>query len=272
MKMSYDAKYLDENKWKSDLEELTQEYERMLAYIELQLQTAHKGRLVIHPSESGTDYYHVDEHGRRYLPKKDMGVIRALAEKSYYLRLKPVLEKQVMRFHRILECSTLKNPKEIYNQMTSGRKELVKPLDSSLSEYIKRWGEQVYETKGFREGDPEHYAKNGMRVRSKSEGTIVDLLLEYEALFRYECKIFLRGLGEIHPDFIILNKRTGEEFVWEHFGKVDDWKYANDMVKRIEAYHFNGYYEGKNLIYTMESSKHPFGARDAKRIIEQYLI
>lgn len=24
--------------------------------------------------------------------------------------------------------------------------------------------------------------------------------------------------------------------------------------------------------YTMESSKHPFGARDAKRIIEQYLI
>ena len=69
-----------------------------------------------------------------------------------------------------------------------------------------------------------------MRVRSKSEGTIVDLLLEYEALFRYECKIFLRGLGEIHPDFIILNKRTGEEFVWEHFGKVDDWKYANDMV------------------------------------------
>ena len=74
MKMSYDAKYLDENKWKSDLEELTQEYERMLAYIELQLQTAPKGRLVIHPSESGTDYYHVDEHGRRYLPKKDMGV------------------------------------------------------------------------------------------------------------------------------------------------------------------------------------------------------
>lgn len=84
--------------------------------------------------------------------------------------------------------------------------------------------------------------------------------------------MYLKSVGEIHPDFIVLNKRTGEEFVWEHFGKVDDWKYANDMVKRVEAYHYNGYYEGKNLIYTLESSRQPFGARDAKRIIEQYLI
>ena len=96
--------------------------------------------------------------------------------------------------------------------------------------------------------------------------------MEYGIVFRYECPIYLKGLGQIHPDFIVINKRTGEEFVWEHFGRMDDWRYSKDMVKRVESYHYNGYYECKNLIYTLESTKQPFGAREAKRMIEQYLL
>lgn len=263
--MEYKAKYIDENKWRVELEELTQEYERMLAFIEQELKTAPEGRLIVHPSKKGTEYYIVDEGGRRYLSKKDMGMVRALATKSYYLEMRSVLEKQKALFHRILKRSTRIVPKNIYNKMTSERRSLVKPLDSTLVEYAHLWEGESYETKGFQEGDPEHYAKNGLRVRSKSEETIVNLLLDYEVSFRYECKMYLKGLGEIHPDFIVLNKRTGEEFIWEHFGKVDDWKYANDMVKRVEAYHYNGYYEGENLIYTLESTKHPFGTRDAQK-------
>ena len=270
--MEFETKYIDENKWRVELEALTQEYERMLAFIEQELKTAPEGSLVIYHSARGPQYYIRKDRERQYLSRKEKEQIRRLAAKSYYIDLKKTLEKLVKRYRRILGQKTLPEPKEVYAEYHEQRKCLLEPLDSGLLEYLEQWQKRPYETKGFLQGDPEYYAKNGLRVRSKSEAIIVDLLIEYGIPFRYECGLYLKSIGEIHPDFIVLNKRTGEEFVWEHFGKVDDWKYANDMVKRIEAYHYNGYYEGKNLIYTLESSRQPFGARDAKRIIEQYLI
>lgn len=48
--MEYETKYIDENKWRVELEALTQEYERMLAFIEQELKTAPEGSLVIYHS------------------------------------------------------------------------------------------------------------------------------------------------------------------------------------------------------------------------------
>lgn len=270
--MEYKAKYIDENKWRVELEELTQEYERMLAFIEQELKTAPEGRLEVRVTRTGNQYCVVKPSGREYLSKKEVDRIRRLAQKNYYEKVLRTLRKAVKRNRKLLEMKQESSVAGIYQKMIVARRDLITPLTSPINEFIERWSKVSYEGKPFEDGDPVHYAKNGLRVRSKSEATIVDLLLDYGVPFRYEYPMYLKGLGKVYPDFIVINKRTGEEIIWEHFGKMDDWKYANDMVKRVETYHYNGYFEGKNLIYTLESARNPFGARDARRIIEQYLL
>lgn len=270
--MEYETKYIDENKWRVELEALTQEYERMLAFIEQELKTAPEGSLVVKNKNGKWEYYWNKKTGRNYLSIKQKGLISKLVQKRYNEKARAILRKQIKKNQGILKLKVEPTLQSIMKQMTFARGEWVKPLVTSIDDYAERWSKVPYDPKPFSEGDPEHYAKNGLRVRSKSEAIIVDFLLEYGIVFRYECPLYLKGLGQIHPDFIVINKRTGEEIVWEHFGKMDDWKYANDMVKRVEAYHYNGFYEGKNFIYTLESTRQPFGARDAKRMIEQYLI
>ena len=45
-----------------------------------------------------------------------------------------------------------------------------------------------------------------------------------------------------------------------------------DHMELVRALAQKGYFEGKNLIYTMESFLQPFHRKEARRIIEQYLL
>ncbi len=270
--LQYEPKLLDETRWRFELEALTEEYEQMLAFIEQELKKAPEGRLEVHTSKRGTQYTVANSNGIQYLSKADSKRIQTLAQKNYYERALRFLKQNVKRNRYILQIGKERSLTDINKTMLPARRILIAPLTMSVEDFIREWKGVIYESKAFKENDTEHYAKNGIRVRSKSEVTIVDQLLDYDLAFRYEFPVYLRGYGNIHPDFIVLNKRTGQELIWEHFGKMDDFDYANNMVKRVEAYHYNGYYEGKNFIYTLETSRYPFGPRDAKRIIEEYFL
>ena len=100
--MEYETKYIDENKWRVELEALTQEYERMLAFIEQELKTAPEGSLVIYHSARGPQYYIRKDRERQYLSRKEKEQIRRLAAKAYYIDLKKTLEKLIKRYRRIL--------------------------------------------------------------------------------------------------------------------------------------------------------------------------
>jgi hypothetical protein len=76
----------------------------------------------------------------------------------------------------------------------------------------------------------------------------------------------------LHPDFYCLNLRTRGEFAWEHFGMMDDLEYAARAAEKIQLYQENGFFPGKNLIITMETSKKPLSSRGLKNLIKEYLL
>ena len=257
------------------LEETIKQYYDWHKLVMDRLEKAPPGRLEIHTQDGRPFYYLVRDGSRSYLPLEQTDLIQALAQKGYDLKAKRVLEKQIAQFEREVRSKTTGGENRLvtlWSAMCPARQELVEPLILPVEERARRWAEEPYEPKEFKEVDPEHYAKNGLRVRSKSERDTVNELLDFELYFKYEAPLHLRGLGLIHPDFMVMNKRTGQVFIWEHFGMVDERGYAQDMVKRIEAYHYNGYYEGKNFLYTMETQRTPFAPKDARRVIKQYLL
>ena len=198
--MEYETKYIDENKWRVELEALTREYERMLDFIEQELKTAPEGSLIVRSKNGKWEYYWNRKTGRNYLSRKQKDIISKLVQKRYNEKARAILRKQIKKNRGILALQVEPTVQSIMKQMTFARAEWVKPLVTSIDDFAERWSKIPYDPKPFNDGDPNHYAKNGLRVRSKSEAIIVDLLLEYGIVFRYECPIYLKGLGQIPYD------------------------------------------------------------------------
>ncbi len=258
--------------WFEDVRKQEQQYDEWIARLKKRLEDVPEGRLKIENASGSPQYYHCVGDKKIYLKVSEKELAEALAQKAYDQKCLKVLENWKKHAQQIDLWSAEQTLLGVYEAMGAERRELVEALVLPVEERARRWAAEPYEPKGFRPEDPEFYAKNGLRVRSKSERDVVDEILDFSLYLKYECPLTLKGLGLIHPDFMVMSKRTGQVWIWEHFGKVDDRAYAQDMVKRIEAYHYNGFYEGKNFIYTMESYRQPFSRKDARRIIEQYFI
>ena len=101
---------------------------------------------------------------------------------------------------------------------------------------------------------------------------IADLLAREQIPYRYECPLYLEGLGTIYPDFTVLNTRLRKELYWEHFGMMDDPEYAEKAIKKLDGYEQNGIFQGENLIVTYETKQTPLNQKMIIRMIENYLI
>ena len=119
---------------------------------------------------------------------------------------------------------------------------------------------------------PEFLTVKRERVRSKSEKIIADTFFQRGIPYRYEYPIKIKGMGTIHPDFFLLNKRTRKEYVYEHFGMMSDVGYVNQANKKINIYSKAGLIYGKNFIYTMESQEVPLSMATLDALINEYLV
>lgn len=76
----------------------------------------------------------------------------------------------------------------------------------------------------------------------------------------------------IHPDFTALNVRLRRIYYWEHLGLMDNEEYREPALDRITRYERNGFFPGKNLIITHETSMYPLDTRLIESIIKSYLL
>ena len=89
--------------------------------------------------------------------------------------------------------------------------------------------------------------------------------------YKYECPIYLKGIGVVYPDFTFLSQKTGEEIYWEHHGRMDDPAYARNAVRKINAYENNNIYPGERLIITYETSQMILNTDKIEKLVEKYL-
>lgn len=102
---------------------------------------------------------------------------------------------------------------------------------------------------GWYEAGKIHEALTGDMVRSKSEVIIANLLHERGIEMRYEKPLYASDGTMYLPDFTLLWR--GEEFYWEHLGRLDlpDYKKKWDIKQSWYEKHFPG-----QLLVTKEGS------------------
>lgn len=230
-------------------------------------------RVDISKSNGLDQYYILDRESgkRKYVKREDMRIVRKLAQRDY----EKVINKKLCETRKYLEKFVnhydVESINNFYSKMSKARQKLVVPLIETDELYIERWKSLSYTPMPIID-DTEFYSNNGVRVRSKSELIIANLLEQYGVPYKYEMPLALDGIGIVRPDFITLNVRLRSEYVWEHLGMMDNEGYANKNVAKINSYTQNGYIPGKNMIISFESSRCPISSQNIKAIIESYLL
>lgn len=112
---------------------------------------------------------------------------------------------------------------------------------------------------------------NGTLVRSKSEVIIANILSERRIPFSYELPLRIGNIDYV-PDFTVRNVRTGQTFVWEHFGMMDKPGYLQNTLTKMNIFLNNGYIPNINLITTFETEEHGLDSRYVDSLVNQFLV
>ncbi len=215
-----------------------------------------------------------------YMPRSQEKSARALVQNDYDQKTVPAIEAEIKELKDFLRAYKEKCCDTVYQKLASTRREVVTPLTLDDKQYATAWFKVEYRHKKIPEDAPQLFTDNNEQVRSKSEVIIANALKAAEVSYRYEFPLLVDrnaatnddlDICQLHPDFYCLNLRTRQEFAWEHFGMMDDPEYAARATEKLELYAENGFFPGKNLIITMETSAKPLSSKILKDVIQTYL-
>ncbi len=207
-----------------------------------------------------------------FLSKDKWDVARKIAQNDYDRKILRIAEKE----HRIVTkyLNLLKKEEflKLNTKLARPRKMLINMYRENDEEYIQQWMSEQFKPMEFENDSTEYFSGGGTRVRSKSELIIANMLEKYSIPYKYEYPVNLNKFKNVRPDFICLNVITRKEYIWEHFGMMDNIAYANNNIAKLNAYEENGYFLGDNLIMTFETSQCPINSNVIKSNIEKYLL
>ncbi len=235
-------------------------YTRIKRIVDNRLADVPEGTLRITTSKNKLQYIHcVEDSGKSgyklsYIRKMDESLVNKLAQKSYDQRVKRLVDRRLKQIEKIAMEYEDDEIEKLYEKLNPIRKNLVQSVEIPWEVRLKEWKSIPYTGKEFDEKIPLIYSKKGERVRSKSEKILADTFYDLGIEYKYECPIKLKGYGVVYPDFTFLRKRDGKEVYWEHDGKMDDPRYAEKAIRKINSYIANDILPGDNLILSFESS------------------
>jgi hypothetical protein len=240
------------------------------------LNRAPKGHLRIAQARGGRkhQYYQITSRGDTkgtYLPHTQLPLIQRLAQKQYDESLIKILSRQVAAIDQLLAASGSKIT-DLYKNMCQARRLLITPVTLPDDQYVELWKAVVWQGLPFAEDAPEYFTANNVKVRSKSEILIADTLGRFNVPYRYEYPLELKDGRTFHPDFLCLNVRTRREYIWEHFGLLDDPAYASRAATKLLLFSENKIFLGKNLIITTETDAVHISSIQIDDFIKEFLL
>ena len=239
------------------------------------VQNQPEGKLQVSTIRGHSRYYHVLHGQKQYLGKADTELVKKLAEKEYCAQMLELAQKETRLLERFLRNFDPSGFVKCYGNLIDGRKRMVDPIVLPDEMFRAQWLAKTVSLKESYRNDyeiPEGFITlNGEAVRSKSEKILADLLKHRGLVYVYEAPLMLND-GIIYPDFTILNLRTREVWYWEHFGLMDDPRYAAKTAEKIRRYETSGFFPGEHLIFTMETAQRPLKTEEIETLIERYLL
>ena len=186
------------------------------------------------------------------------------------------MEKELHALEVFEKIHDEKTCDDLYESLLEERKQFVKPVRVTAKEQLRRWQAEIYEPYRKYSENLKFETDKGEMVRSKSELIISNILHRNRKhlLYKYERPLELQTNGAfvvIHPDFTILNIRTGKMFYWEHAGRMDDPRYSNDFVQKMNLYMENQLFQGEDVVVTYETMTNPLNIHNVNILVQKMI-
>lgn len=248
--------------------------EKKLAEIyEKKLSDMPDGSITFKNIRGNTYYYHVMPISRKqkYIRKNNRQLINKLKEKRLILESLKVLYSNIELQEAVLNIYKSYAPVDIYNEIKAVHKNI--SLESIMDDENIRMSKTEHQNKDTKSsssyhqnnyddcsyadaGEDWHETTFGLKVRSKSEAIIAEILYSEGIDFEYEAPLHLfdENDGEhlYYPDFKLQNK-SGETIYWEHFGLMNRYDYRERNFNKLTVFYFNNILLGENLIITNDN-------------------
>jgi len=231
-----------------NIKETKKQYESEIDAVKKEIAGLPKGQM----TKKGTTLYVTIGANQKGITKDKLKV-RQLARKAYLLQRLKHLEWNYSLAKTHEGRYKTEDPADIIKELPSFYQTL--PTNYFFHPSVNERADS-----STREGDREnvyhpeqliYLTNSGIRVRSKSERTIADILSQNGIPYSYEAKYAFGG--EIKsPDFTINRPYDGKLFLWEHFGLIEQEEYSLNANKKLTLYNRHGFYPFKNLICTYE--------------------
>lgn len=255
--------FTDSNlQWQAQLSKEEQQLRELLKVVIKELSHAPEGSLTITRKGTRTWYRHrIPGKPSRslYINQKNKALIYRLAQKRYDRKLLRAIKLELRQVEQGKHL-VFSDFGAIYDSFPDNWKPFIKPHVLPDDLYAEQWLKK-------------HQAHaSGEEFKSKAEHLHDRIYRDFDLPHVYEPKLYLEGFGWVKPDFVVLSRRTRQTFYHEHFGMMDNPEYCARALSKLDAYHRNGYYEGKNLLITMESSLHPMNPGEVEALFQNYLL
>ena len=247
--------------------------EKIISVAQAELESMPEGTLRVSKRKEYIQYYHCTEENKsgKYIGKDKGNLLQSLAQKTYDEKILKLAQKRIKQIEQILKDYEDDEIEQIYKKEHIVRQRLIQAVEPTWDQKLEIWKHKEYQGKGFQEGLPVIITDRGERVRSKTEKIMADYFYRQGIEYKYECPIYLKGMGTIYPDFTFLSKKTEKEMYWEHCGMMDSPEYARNMVRKIEAYENNGIFSGERLILTYETEQSILSTEKIVQMVDRYL-
>lgn len=206
--------------------------------------------------------YKVNGNLKKYIPTKESATIEKLALKKYYEScLDDCIKEKTLLNQFIQDVQTLPN---------TSQKLLA--TDSNYHTFLAKalipdaWASVPYEQNPYKREDLIHNTFSGIKVRSKSEEIIANILFTNHIPFRYEAPLTLNG-STMYPDFTIKNPKNNSYTYWEHLGLMDKKEYKDHAMEKISTYCDCNIIPDVNLILTYETQQHPLDSSWVQQLV-----
>ncbi len=261
---------------------------QQLAWLEQWMQQAERslrhqptGLLVVQSGHPSPQYYvkasSSDHHGR-YISRKDIEYIKALAQKGYDDRFLQTARKQASLLLRLQKQGAERSAyplfqtlSGVYTSLSLPRRALVQPYVLPDDLFVRQWLDRSYQKTVFSPEDPLILTERGEQVRSKSEKIIADKLFMLHVPYLYDFPGRIQCAGPVNTDFLILDLKERTDIRLEHYGMMENQKYLLRALTKNEGYQRTGYALGDQYLCTFESDNHILDMRHFDAMIRQRL-
>lgn len=237
--------------------------------------------LIANYNGNGRKQYYIQEKEngksiRKYLGKKDTGLVKNLQEKRYIDKVIPNCVKNLEMLKMLRDSYYPTNPREVMASMPLAYQEQEQANDLVYKyRNSERWKAAKLAIKDsypvHRAESLRHVAIDGTITRSKSEAVILNLLVEKEIPFVYEVPMRFNGILK-SPDFLIYDRKNNREVILEHMGRMDLENYRDNQYDKIGLYISSGWVPNVNLILTFEDVQGNINIPAISRTIDSILL